>query len=55
MMDFIDFKATVASDNEVGSEDEFSDINSLKSFINKNAAKSIDETSAEDLMKVCMK
>ena len=48
MMDFIDFEATVASDNEVGSEDEFSDIDSLKSFINKNAAKSIDETSAEE-------
>ena len=32
-MEFIDFEATVASDNEVGSKDEVSDIDSLKSFI----------------------
>ena len=62
-MDFIDFEATVASDNEVGSEDEVSDVDSLKSFIDdkteieedrtcyykfENAAKSIDETLAEE-------
>ena len=32
-MEFIDFEATVASDNEVGSKDEVSDIDSLQSFI----------------------
>ena len=62
-MDFIDFEATVASDNEVGSEDEVSDVDSLKSFIDdkteieedrtcyykfENATKSIDETLAEE-------
>ena len=61
-MDFIGFEATVASDNEVGSEDEVSDVDSLKSFIDdkteteqdrtcyykfENATKSIDETLAE--------
>ena len=53
---------TVASDNEVGSEGEVSDVDSLKSFIDdkteiqedgtcyfkfENATKSIDETLAE--------
>ena len=62
-MDFTDFEATVASDNEVGSEDEVSDVDSLKSFIDdkteieedrmcyykfENATKSIDETLAEE-------
>ena len=62
-MDFIDFEATVASDNEVGSEDEVSDVDSLKSFIGdktkieedrtcyykfENATKSISETLAEE-------
>ena len=62
-MDFIDFEATVASDNKVSSEDDVSDVNSLKSFIDdkteikedrtcyfkfKNATKSIDETLAEE-------
>ena len=32
-MECIDFKAMVASDSEVGSEDEVSDVDSLKSFI----------------------
>ena len=35
-MDFVDFEATIASDNEVGSKDEVSDIDSLKSFIDDN-------------------
>ena len=54
---------TVASDNEVGSEGEVSDVDSLKSFIDdkteiqedgtcyykfENATKSIDETLAEE-------
>ena len=62
-MDFTDFEATVASDNEVGSEDEVSDVDSLKCFIDdkteieedrtcyykfKNATKSIDKTLAEE-------
>ena len=62
-MDFIDFKATVASDQEVGSEDEVSDVDSLHSFIDdntevendrtcyyafENATKSVDETLAEE-------
>ena len=65
-MDFIDFEATVASDNEVGSEDEVSDVDFLKSFIDdktevekdrthyskfENAAKSVDETLAEEFNK----
>ena len=32
-MDFIDFEANVVSNNEVGSEDEVSDVDSLKPFI----------------------
>ena len=62
-MDFIDFEATVATNNEVGSKDEVSDIDSLKSFIDdkteveedrtcyhrfENASKSVDETLAEE-------
>ena len=62
-MDFIDFEATVASDKEVGSKDEVSDVDSLKSFIDnkteieedrtcyykfENATKSIGETIAEE-------
>ena len=62
-MDFIDFEDTIASDNEVGREDEVSDVDSLKSFIDdkteieedrtcyckfENATKSIDETLAEE-------
>ena len=69
-MDFIDFEATVATNNEVGSEDEVSDIDSLKSFIDdkteveedrtryhrfENSSKSVDESLAEELMKVCVK
>ena len=61
-MDFIDFEATIASDKKVGSEDEASDIDSLKPFIDdkteikkdrtcyykfENATKSIYETLAE--------
>ena len=62
-MDFIDFEATVASDQEVGSEDEFSDVDSLNSFTDdnteieynrtcycafENTTKSVDETLAEE-------
>ena len=62
-MDFIDFEATVASDQKVGSEDEFSDVDSLNSFTDdnteieynrtcycafENATKSVDETLAEE-------
>ena len=32
-MKFTDFEATIASDNEIGSENEDSDVDSLKSFI----------------------
>ena len=32
-MEFVDFEAVVVSNNEVGSEDEVSDVDSLKSFI----------------------
>ena len=61
-MDFIDFEATIASDQKVGSEDEASDIDSLKPFVDdkteikkdrtcyckfENATKSIYETLAE--------
>ena len=62
-MDFIDFEATVASDQEVGSEDEVSDVDSLHSFIDdntevendrtchyafENATKSVEEALAEE-------
>ena len=63
-MDFIAFEPTVASDQEVGSVDEVSDIDSLHSFIDdntetendrtcyyvfENEIKSVDETLAEKL------
>ena len=63
-MEFVDFEATAASDNEVGSEDEVSDIDSSKSVIDDNieveedrtyyrnfetVTKSVDETLAEEL------
>ena len=53
-MDFIDFEATVASDNEVGSEDEVSDdkteIEDDRTCYYKfeSATKFIDETLAEE-------
>ena len=62
-MDFIDFEATVTSDQEVGREDEVSDVDSLHSFIDdntevendrtcyyafENVTKSVDETLAEE-------
>ena len=62
-MDFVDFEATIASDNEVGSKDEVSDVDSLKSFIDdnmelqedriyqrifENVTKSVDETLVEE-------
>ena len=62
-MDFSDFEATVASEQEVGSEDEVSDVDSLHSFIDdnteiendrtcyyafENATKSVDETLAKE-------
>ena len=65
-MDFIEFEATAASNNEVGSENKVSDVDSLKSFIDdkteneedrtfynkfENATKSIGET----LVEVCVK
>ena len=63
-MEFVDFEATAASDNEVGSEDEVSDVDSSKSVIDDNieveedrtyyrnfetVTKSVDETLAEEL------
>ena len=63
-MEFVDFEATTASDNEVGSEDEVSDVDSSKSVIDDNieveedrtyyrnfetVTKSVDETLAEEL------
>ena len=62
-MDFINFEATVASDQEVVREDEVSEVDSLHSFIDdnteiendrtcyyafKNETKSVDETLAEE-------
>ena len=62
-MEFVDFEAVVVSDNEVGSEDEVSDVDSLKSFIDdktefeedrtyyhnfENVTKPVDETLAEE-------
>ena len=62
-MDFINFEATVASDQEVVSEDEVSEVDSLHSFIDhnteiennrtcyyafENETKSVDETLAEE-------
>ena len=44
-MDFIDFEATVVSDNEVGSEDEVSNVDSLKSFIDDKTKFKVDRTS----------
>ena len=43
-MDFTDFEATVASDNEVGSEDEVSDVDSLKCFIDDKTEIEEDRT-----------
>ena len=63
-MEFVDFEATAASVNEVGSEDEVSDVDSSKSVIDDNieveedrtyyrnfetVTKSVDETLAEEL------
>ena len=60
-MEFVDFEAVVVSNNEVGSEDEVSDVDSLKSFIDdktefeedrtyyrnfENVTKPVDETLA---------
>ena len=42
-MEFIDFEATTANDNEVGSEDEVSDVDSLKSFIDDDGKTEIEE------------
>ena len=42
-MEFIDFKATTASDKEVGSEDEVNDVDSLKSFIDDDKKTEIEE------------
>ena len=42
-MEFIDFEATTASDNEVGSEDEVSGVDSLKYFIDDD-----DKTETEE-------
>ena len=43
-MDFIDFEATVTSDQEVGREDEVSDVDSLHSFIDDNNEVENDRT-----------
>ena len=43
-MGFVDFEATVASDNEVGSEDEVSDVDSLKFFVDDNMEVQEDRT-----------
>ena len=42
-MEFIGFKATTASDKEVGSEDEVNDVDSLKSFIDDDKKTEIEE------------
>ena len=42
-MEFIGFKATTASDKEVGSEDEVSDVDSLKSFIDDDNKTEIEK------------
>ena len=62
-MEFVNFEAVVASDNEVGSKDEVSDVDFLESFIDdkteveknrkyysnfKNITKLVDETLAEE-------
>ena len=43
-MEFVDFEAVVVSNNEVGSEDEVSDVDSLKSFIDDKTEKEEDRT-----------
>ena len=42
-MEFIDFEATTASDNEVGSKDEVRDVDSLKSYIDDDDKTEIEE------------
>ena len=42
-MEFIDFEVITTSNNEVGSEDEVSDIDSLKSFIDDDDKTEIEE------------
>ena len=42
-MEFIGFKATTANDKEVGSEDEVSDVDSLKSFIDDDNKTEIEK------------
>ena len=43
-MEFVNFEAVVASHNEVGSEDEVSNVDSLKSFIDEKTETEEDRT-----------
>ena len=43
-MDFINFEATLAGDQEVGSGDEISDVDSLHSFVDDNTEIENDRT-----------
>ena len=70
-MDYIDFEATVEEINEVVSEDEVSDVDSLKPFVDdfgseegndrkfyrnfENVTRPTDEALRDSLMRACVK